>query len=216
MPELRDKLKLWETLNRILKNNGVVDMEALVGVVNELKAKLNTLINDVLGVEHSIDNIHNYDDTNIKEDLKEITDQINNVHTDINNITAKLINMTSTTTKLSLTNSNQVEISSLLHDGQDGSRAIIQPQYILLVNKDAADTFYEGLNLGGASSEAGSGIMSSNKVTITHQNLLHKVEVTANQTNISDVNGLVFSHNADGITIRDFTNTNHVTIAWDT
>jgi hypothetical protein len=41
--KLRDKLKLWETLNRILKNNGVVDIEALEGVVSELKAKLNTL-----------------------------------------------------------------------------------------------------------------------------------------------------------------------------
>jgi hypothetical protein len=54
----------------------------------DIKIKLNTLTNDVLGVEHSIDNIHNYDDTNIKENLKEITDQINNVHTEINNITA--------------------------------------------------------------------------------------------------------------------------------
>jgi hypothetical protein len=48
--ELRDKLKLQETLNRILKNNGVVEIEALEDVVNELKTKLNTLINDVLGV----------------------------------------------------------------------------------------------------------------------------------------------------------------------
>jgi hypothetical protein len=199
--ELRDKLKL-------------VDIEELEGVVKEFKIKLNTLINDVLKVEHSINNIHNYDDTNIKE-LKEISDQIGNIHTDINNITAKLTDVTSTTTKLSLTNSNQVEISSSLHDGQDSSQAIIQPQYILLVNKDVAGTFYEGLNLGGASTESGSGIMSSNKVTITHQNLLHKVEVTANQTNISDVNGLVFSHNADGIRINDFTNTKHITIAWD-
>jgi hypothetical protein len=70
----------------------VVDIEALEGVANELKVKLNILINDVLRVEHSIDSVHNYDDTNIKENLKEITDQINNVHTDINNITAKLIN----------------------------------------------------------------------------------------------------------------------------
>jgi uncharacterized Fe-S cluster-containing radical SAM superfamily protein len=54
--------------------------------------------------------------------------------------------------------------------------------------------------------------MSSNKVTITHHNLLHKIEVTANQTNISDVNGLVFPHNADGVTIRDFVNTKHVLI----
>jgi regulator of PEP synthase PpsR (kinase-PPPase family) len=70
--ELQDKLKIWKTLNKILKNNGVVDIEALEGVINELKTKLNTLINDVLGVEHSIDNIHNYDDTNIKEELTEI------------------------------------------------------------------------------------------------------------------------------------------------
>jgi seryl-tRNA synthetase len=205
--ELRDKLKLQKTLNKILKNNDVVDIEALEGVVNELKTELNTLINDVLGVEHSIDEIY---DTNVKENLQEVTDQVNNVHTDINNITAKLINMTSATTKLSLTNSNQVEISSLLHDGQNESRAIIQLQYILLVNKDAANTFYEGLNLGGASNEAGSGIMTSNKVVITHQNLLRKVEVTANQTNISDVNGLVFSQTSIGVRISDFSNTNHV------
>jgi seryl-tRNA synthetase len=187
----------------------------LEGVVNELKAKLNTLINDVLGVEHTIDNIHNYDDTNLKEDLQEINEQIQNIHTNINNITAKLINMTSTTTKLSLTNSNQVEISSLLHGGQDGFRAIIQPQYIVLVNKDVANTFYEGLNLGGASTESRSGIMSSSKVTITHQNLLHKIEVTANQTNISDVNGSIFSQISNGVRISDFSNTNHVVIPWD-
>jgi hypothetical protein len=57
--------------------------------------------------------------------------------------------------------------------------------------------------------------MSSNKVTITHQNLLHKIEVTANQTNISDVNGLVFSYNSEGVRINDFTNTNHLTLPWD-
>jgi hypothetical protein len=52
----------------------VVDLEALEGVVNELRTKINNLISDVLGVERSIDNIHNYDDTNIKEDLREISD----------------------------------------------------------------------------------------------------------------------------------------------
>jgi hypothetical protein len=61
--------------------------------------------------------------------------------------------MTSTTTKLSLTNSNKIEISSLLHDGQDGSRVIIQLQYILLVNKDAEGTFYKELSLNRASNK---------------------------------------------------------------
>jgi regulator of replication initiation timing len=90
----------------------------LEAVVTELKTKLNTLINDVLGVEHSIDEIHN------KEQLTEITDQINNVHADINNITAKLSNITSTTTKLSLKNSSLVEIKSVVNDNDDGSQAI--------------------------------------------------------------------------------------------
>jgi seryl-tRNA synthetase len=107
----------------------------LTSKIEELKTKLNTLINDVLGVEHSIDNIHNYDHTNIKEDLKEISDQIGNVHTDINNITAKLANVTSTTTKLALNNSTQVEINSIVNEN-DGSHGIFAPQYILLVNKD--------------------------------------------------------------------------------
>jgi iron-sulfur cluster repair protein YtfE (RIC family) len=55
----------------------------------------------VLGAEHSIDNIHNYNDANIK-DLKEISDQIGNVHADINNITANLNSISSTTTRLTL------------------------------------------------------------------------------------------------------------------
>jgi seryl-tRNA synthetase len=163
--ELRDKLKLQETLNRLLKNNGVVDIEVPDGVVNELKTKLNILINNILKIEHSIDNIHNYDYTNIKENLQEITEQINNVHTDINNITAKLNNITNTTTKLSLKNQSLVEIKSVVNDNDDGSQAIIAPQYILLENKNHAGTFYESLNLGGASTESGSGIMSSNKVS---------------------------------------------------
>jgi hypothetical protein len=36
------------------------------------------------------------------------------------------------------------------------------------------------------------------------------VEVIANRNNISDVNGLVFSYNADGIFIKDFTNAHNV------
>jgi low affinity Fe/Cu permease len=98
----QEYIETIRNIKQILKNNALVDIEALEGVVNELKTKLNTLINDVLGVEHTTNNIHNYDDTNIKKKLKEITDQIGNVHTDINNITAKLSSITSTTTKLSL------------------------------------------------------------------------------------------------------------------
>jgi hypothetical protein len=69
--------------------------------------------------------------------------------------------------------------------------------------------------LGGASNEAGTSLVSTNKVSISHHSLAHHIEVTANQTNISDMNGFIFSHNSDGIRINDFTNTKPVTIAWD-
>jgi hypothetical protein len=211
--ELQDKLKLRETLNKILKNNGVVDIEAFVGVVNELKTKLNTLINDVLGVEHSIDNIHNYDNTNIKEELKEISDQINNIHTDINNITAKS-NITRIITKLSLKNPTQIEINFIVNENGDGSQAVISLLYVLMVNKSTDSNIHNALNIGGRSTETGCSLVSSNNVSISNHNVLQKVEVTEKQTNRIDVNCLVFSHNADGITVRDFTNTNHVLILW--
>jgi hypothetical protein len=40
--------------------------------------------------------------------------------------------------------------------------------------------------------------MSSNSISLSHRNLLHHVEVTANR-NISDVNGLVFSYTNLGL-----------------
>jgi hypothetical protein len=93
--------------------------------------------------------------------------------THINNITAKLANITSTTTKLALNNSSVVEINSVVNEN-DGSHGIFAPQYILLVNKDAANTFYEGLHLSSPSTESGSGLTSSTKASISHTNLLHK------------------------------------------
>jgi hypothetical protein len=69
--------------------------------------------------------------------------------------------------------------------------------------------------LSGASNKAGTSLMSTNKVSISHHNLAHHIEVTGNQTNVSDENSLIFSHNADEIRINDFTNTKHVIIAWN-
>jgi seryl-tRNA synthetase len=166
--ELRDKLKLQETLNKILKNNGVVDIEELEDVVNELKAKLNTLINDVLRVEYSIDNIHNYVDTNIKENLKEITDQIQGVHTGINNITAKLSNIISTTTRLILKNPNAVEIDAVVNEALDGTQALITKQFAQIVCKDDGVNLYSSLAVGGRTNDSGCSLVSSNSVSQYH------------------------------------------------
>jgi hypothetical protein len=124
-----------------------------------------------------------------------------------------LRNIASTTTKLSLKNLSVVEIKSVVNDDNDGSQVIISPLYVLVVNKSG--DIYNALNIGNGSTETGCSLVSSNSVYTSHNNLLHKAEVTANQTNICNVNGLVFSHNVDGVIIRDFRNTNHVLIPWD-
>jgi division protein CdvB (Snf7/Vps24/ESCRT-III family) len=86
--KLKNKLKLQK---KNLKNNKIINIETLKNIINKLKTKLNTLINDVLGVEHTIDNIYNYNNTNLKEDLQEINEQIQGVYTDINNITDDVV-----------------------------------------------------------------------------------------------------------------------------
>jgi hypothetical protein len=67
--ELREKMDLWEVLNQILKNNGYVDIEAVTTELNNLKNQINILLSDVLGLEHEIDGIHNYDDGDLNSKI---------------------------------------------------------------------------------------------------------------------------------------------------
>jgi hypothetical protein len=64
--DLQEKLTLTSLLNTILKNNGFIDINHINTVINTLKVQINVLLNEVLGVEHDIDAIHNYDDSSIK------------------------------------------------------------------------------------------------------------------------------------------------------
>jgi seryl-tRNA synthetase len=190
-------------------------MEALESVVNELKTKINTLINNILEIEHSIDNIHNYDNTNIKENLKEISDLIDNVHTDINSVTAKLSNITGITTRLTLKNPNSIEIDAVVNEALDGTQALITKQFAQIVCKDDSANLYNSLTVGKKTTDSKCLLMSSNSVSLSHRNLLHHIEITTNRNNISDVNGLGFSYTENGIFIKDFVNAHNVTIPWD-
>ena len=84
-----------------------------------------------------------------------------------------------------------------------------------IVSKDDTAGLYNSLAVGGGTTDSGCSLMSSNSISLSHRNLLHHVEVTANRNNISDVNGLVFSYTENGIFIKDFTNAHNVTIPWD-
>jgi hypothetical protein len=86
--ELREKLKFWEVMNRILKNNGFIDIDAINESIQDLKNKVNTLLSDVLGLEHDIDGVHNYDDGPLKNQIVELNgnlvDFVNDINNDIN------------------------------------------------------------------------------------------------------------------------------------
>jgi hypothetical protein len=83
------------------------------------------------------------------------------------------------------------------------------------VCKDDGANLYNLLAVGGGTTDSGCSLMSSNSVSLSHRNLLHHIKVSANRNNISDVNGLVFSYNENGIFIKDFVNIHNVTILWD-
>jgi hypothetical protein len=81
----REKIKLWEVLNRILKQNGFIDADQINADIANLKTKLNTLLSEMLGIEHDIAGVHNYDDAPLKNMIVEIKGNLVNFVTDINN-----------------------------------------------------------------------------------------------------------------------------------
>jgi hypothetical protein len=58
--ELREKLRFWEVMNRILKNNSFIDADNIIVTISDLKTKVNTLFSSMLGIEHDIDGLHNF------------------------------------------------------------------------------------------------------------------------------------------------------------
>jgi hypothetical protein len=70
--DLREKLQLWEKVNKILKQNGFRDAAQINEDIANLKTKLNTLLSEVLGIEHEIEGVHNYDDAPLKNMIVEV------------------------------------------------------------------------------------------------------------------------------------------------
>jgi hypothetical protein len=93
--DLRDRLVLWDAINRILKNNGIVDTAAIDAKIEQVKTQLNTLLSAVLGLEHTIDGVHNYDDTSMKNQLTTITNNLALARTDINSLQTRTGNLES-------------------------------------------------------------------------------------------------------------------------
>jgi hypothetical protein len=104
--DLAEKIKLWSVLNRILKNNGFIDTDQINADIATLKEKVHTLLNEIFGVEHTLDNVNEYNDTPIKETITNLDVRLQNevdlLRTDINALFDKLSGITTTATQIAL------------------------------------------------------------------------------------------------------------------
>jgi hypothetical protein len=127
--ELREKLKFWEVMNRILKNNGFIVADAINESIQDLKSKLNTALSDILGLEHDIDGVHNYDDGPLKNQIVELkrslVDFVNDINNDINTFNNKLLGINATSSKLTLSNSHGVDAQVDVGGENFGARLLV-------------------------------------------------------------------------------------------
>jgi chromosome segregation ATPase len=84
--ELRDKLKLETTLNKILRETGYLDLAQMEATVTTLKTQLNYLLSEVVGIEHNIDDLHAYDDSNLKTQLSALSSAIETYNENVTEI----------------------------------------------------------------------------------------------------------------------------------
>jgi predicted nucleic acid-binding Zn-ribbon protein len=132
--ELREKIRLWEVLNQILKNNGYLDIEAVTTELTNLKNQINVLLSDVLGLEHEIDDVHNYDDTDLKSKIDGLNTKLesfkDDVNSDVNGIIARITGINNTSSKISLQNLSNIEVSTMNADNH-GTKIILTQQIII-------------------------------------------------------------------------------------
>jgi hypothetical protein len=172
-------------------------------------------------VEHSIDEIHNYDDSNLKGDiaglsgqLTDIINSINSIHSDIDAVTTRLNGITSTTAKIKLANPKEIKMEVYADENQTGSAVQMTTAMIYMVNQDTSANAQDTIAIGGASSDSGINIASAQKITLTNNLLNHYVRIKNTINEISDVNGLVFSFNDTGYTVKTLDSTKSKTTPW--
>jgi hypothetical protein len=177
----------------------------------------------VLGVEHQIDSIHEYDDTTIKarieqneQEIDHIAEQLIDHGGEIAILLGKLNGIKSLTSSLSLFNEYLVKISAV-DNGNTQTTIDLTPNDINLHIPSGSDnTLYGNITLGGGTTESGVSIISDNSINISQRDLSHYVEITKDKTYISDVNGFVFEPSPApkpaGVRIKSFDNEHYLDI----
>jgi hypothetical protein len=178
---------------------------------------LNYLLNEVVGIEHSIDSVHNYDDSNLKTQLANLVGQVGTNRTDINTLQTRTGNVESSLAGIERDSGLRIKDTALVDVmayNADTPTIYSRLRTLLTSTSLVCNT---GTGLPGQiniDSTNGIDIESSLDVYVGKQNGHHYLRVTSDANELSDVNGLKISYDDTGITFTSFDETYSKTINW--
>jgi uncharacterized protein YoxC len=182
------------------------DTTALSADIATLKEKLNYVLQEVIGIENSVEGLNNYDDTPIKT---KIDTALANSQTNGEEIDA-IKNKTNCIRKDS--NELNLQIASP-EDDQVHSLVRMQPNFMqITTNADGNEV--GSIQMGGAVDNGYLEISSSKRVSI-YSLLKYSCHIELNENGLF-LCEMKFEKTLDGIKFTDTLNANHhVTIPWD-
>jgi Asp/Glu/hydantoin racemase len=134
---------------------------------------------------------------------------------DINTLFDRLSGITTTATQIALskiTKNAKIDLVSTTNENRDGSTITMIPQQVLMLNKsdDVSQRAAIGLSSGIVNLEA------SEKITIGTLSLSHFVNVHANKTEISVINGIkmYISYDDAGIQFSNINDSKFAFLNW--
>jgi hypothetical protein len=173
-----------------------VDVDSINANIAALKTQLNALISEVLGVEHDIDGIHNYEETTLRGDIANIKERLNLTANDIAILTAKVIGFSYSPSQTTVSNGAVIDLTTMTSDNI-GTRVIMTKNQVAIQSAD--ESAISQISVGGPNDISGIDISSDNAITISHRDLQHYVRVKENITEISDVNGIKITAESNGV-----------------
>jgi hypothetical protein len=196
--ELRERLRFWEVMNRILKNNSFIDADNIIATISDLKTKVNTLLSSVLRIEHDIDGLHNFDSGPLLNQITElyghVDDFVNDINNDINAFNNKLAGYSATSSQLTLSNNHAIDARVDVGGENLGARVMISPQdvYIEAIGQRPGGTEVPKgrVIVGGGTTTLAISIKNANNIELVNQSISHYVKITTEGNNVSDMNGL--------------------------
>jgi hypothetical protein len=238
-PELRERLTLQAKIDYIFKTGGIVDLGQIEDSITALKNQLNAMLSQVLGLEHTIDGVHNYDDTSIKSQLATSLTMAQNAQADvgtmqsrvsvlegtsaqatgdISGLLAKTTNITGTMTGTTIHPSNTISLSTKTGNNH-GTSIDLLPGYMTIAQQadnGSGTDFINQIQLGNGTTDGGISIGSGNSISLYQsQNPSKGITIATNGT--VSIAGLSVARTVDGIvfTGSDGTNVRTLTLDWD-